>query len=102
MDFLPEHISRMMAALPIKNERRRALLPCILREWGHEYLDQHLALKNPAAMREESKRFNEIAKRADALASGLVDLGAIQRFALGYQFSELETPLRRGRDRDLT
>src|SRR6266404_9558567 len=56
-------------------QRKRRLLPRILREWNSIDLPEHLSRSTPKQIRDERKRLESLARHARELAQSLSDLG---------------------------
>lgn len=91
MNFTAEQIASMMAALSgVNHERKRALLPRMLEEWGRVDLEEHLTRTTPKDIRKERKLLNVVAKYSRQLASTIADLDSTVQFALATRLTQLE------------
>jgi hypothetical protein len=67
-----ENIDRLCHALPEPLcERRRELLPRVLREWWRVELQRHLSMKSRAAIRQQIQKLERASKLARDLSNAL-------------------------------
>jgi hypothetical protein len=78
--FTDDDIELVLKSLPREvNQRRRTLLPKILREWGQTELPSHLSLEPRAATRKRIEKVHAVDGPASDLLRALDALDEIER-----------------------
>jgi len=102
-DFSAQAIKSFAAALPEPVcERRREVLPQILREWNRIDLRRYLPLEKPITRRERFKKIQEVRKRASELSRALKALDQDDRNSIIYEMLNAEGDPSRSRWPDLS
>jgi len=101
-DFSAQAIKSFAAALPEPMcERRRELLPQILREWIRTDLRRYLPLEKPIIRRKRVNKIQKVRKRASELSRALKTLDQHDRNFIINEILNAEGDVRRSRWADL-